>query len=101
MECGLRRSKIAGFSNWLRQWQQFDLACLWLANSKFIGIDLSEIHIDHANEAAKELDLKNIEFRKMDVMEMTAEDFGRFDYITAHGLFSGYLISFAKSACTL
>jgi len=59
-----------------------------LPNSKFIGIDLSEIHIDHANEAAKELDLKNIEFRKMDVMEMTAEDFGQFDYITAHGLFS-------------
>ena len=59
-----------------------------LPNSKFVGIDLSEIHIDQANEAAKELDLANIEFRKIDVMQMTAEDFGKFDYITAHGLFS-------------
>lgn len=59
-----------------------------LPNSKFVGIDLSEIHIDQANAAAKELALSNIEFRKMDVMEMTAETFGRFDYITAHGLFS-------------
>ena len=59
-----------------------------LLNSKFVGIDLSEIHIDQANAAAQELDLTNIEFRKTDVMEMTVEDFGRFDYITAHGLFS-------------
>jgi SAM-dependent methyltransferase len=59
-----------------------------LPNAKFVGIDLSQIHIEQANTAAKELDLTNIEFRKMDVMEMTVDDFGRFDYITAHGLFS-------------
>ena len=59
-----------------------------LPNSRFFGIDLSEIHIDQANAAAKELELSNIEFRRMDVMEMTVDDFGRFDYITAHGLFS-------------
>ena len=59
-----------------------------LPNSRFVGIDLSEIHIDQANIAAKELELSNVEFRKMDVMEMTVDDFGRFDYITAHGLFS-------------
>jgi SAM-dependent methyltransferase len=59
-----------------------------LPNSHFVGIDLSLIHIDQANAAAKELELSNIEFRRMDVMEMSVEDFGRFDYITAHGLFS-------------
>ncbi|MFL6468761.1 MAG: methyltransferase regulatory domain-containing protein, partial [Pyrinomonadaceae bacterium] len=59
-----------------------------LPNSKFVGIDLSEIHIDQGNAAAKELELTNIEFQKVDVMEMAADDFGRFDYITAHGLFS-------------
>ena len=59
-----------------------------LPNSKFFGIDLSQTHIDQANAAARELELSNIEFRQIDVMEMTAEDFGRFDYITAHGLFS-------------
>ena len=37
---------------------------------------------------SKELELHNIDFRKMDVMEMSAKDFGKFDYITAHGLFS-------------
>ena len=59
-----------------------------LPNSRFVGIDLSEIHIDQANTAAKKLELSNVEFRKMDVMEMTVGDFGRFDYITAHGLIS-------------
>src|SRR5207248_9738398 len=38
--------------------------------------------------AAAELGLANIEFRQMDVMEMTVDDFGTFDYITAHGLIS-------------
>ena len=59
-----------------------------LPSSKFVGIDLSQIHIDLANAAAKELKLSNIEFRKTDVMEMTADDFGSFDYITAHGFLS-------------
>ena len=59
-----------------------------LPDSKFVGIDLSRIHIDQANAAVQELKLSNIEFRKTDLMEMTAADFGRFDYITAHGLFS-------------
>ena len=59
-----------------------------LPNSRFVGIDLSGIHIDQANAAAKELELANIDFRKMDVMELSVDDFGQFDYITAHGLFS-------------
>ena len=57
-----------------------------LSNSHFVGIDLSQTHIDLANQATKELDLNNIEFRQMDVMDMTREEFGEFDYITAHGL---------------
>jgi SAM-dependent methyltransferase len=59
-----------------------------LPNSHFVGIDLSQTHIDQANAAAKDLDLANVEFRKMDVMEMSVDSFGRFDYVTAHGLFS-------------
>lgn len=59
-----------------------------LPHSHFVGIDLSQIHIDQAKAACGELELSNIEFRQMDLMEMTVEDFGRFDYITAHGLFS-------------
>src|SRR5438105_10191849 len=59
-----------------------------LPNARFVGVDLSRKHIDQANESAAELNLSNIEFRQMDVMEMTIDDFGPFDYITAHGLVS-------------
>ena len=41
-----------------------------LPDSKFVGIDLSRIHIDQANAAVQELKLSNIEFRKTDLMEM-------------------------------
>jgi SAM-dependent methyltransferase len=59
-----------------------------LPDSEFVGIDLSEKHIEKANASANELGLKNITFQKMDVLEITVDDFGRFDFITAHGLFS-------------
>src|SRR5436190_22202783 len=57
-----------------------------LPDSKFVGIDFSEVHIARAQKSAAEINIPNIEFRQMNVMDMTAEDFGRFDYITAHGL---------------
>ncbi len=57
-------------------------------SSKFVGIDLSENQIADAKKGAAELNLTNVEFRQIDVMEMTAQDFGKFDYITAHGLIS-------------
>lgn len=59
-----------------------------LPNAEFVGIDLSEIHIEKAKRSAEELALSNITVAKMDVMEMSETDFGKFDYITAHGLFS-------------
>ena len=59
-----------------------------LPNASFVGIDLSEKHVEMATASAAELDLTNIKFRKMDVMEMKVDDFGEYDYITAHGLFS-------------
>lgn len=57
-------------------------------SSEFIGIDLSENHIADAKKGVAELNLTNIEFRQIDVMDMTVQDFGKFDYITAHGLIS-------------
>ncbi|MEO6587890.1 MAG: class I SAM-dependent methyltransferase [Pyrinomonadaceae bacterium] len=59
-----------------------------LPNAHFVGVDLAENHIAKAKKSAEELSLKNIEFHQLDVMKMTVEDFGKFDYITAHGLFS-------------
>lgn len=59
-----------------------------LQDSKFVGVDISGKHIEQAKEWANELNLKNIEFQEIDVMNMTVEDYGKFDYITAHGLIS-------------
>lgn len=55
---------------------------------KFVGVDLSINHISQANAAAQELNLSNIEFQRLDVMLIDFEQFGKFDYIIAHGLFS-------------
>jgi methyltransferase-like protein/SAM-dependent methyltransferase len=59
-----------------------------LPESEFIGIDLSENQIDEANKTAKYLELKNVSFFSKDVLEMSEETYGKFDYIIAHGLFS-------------
>ena len=56
--------------------------------SEFVGIDLSENHINDAKKGAEELNLPNISFRQIDVMQMNADEFGKFDYIIAHGLIS-------------
>lgn len=59
-----------------------------LPESKFVGVDLSRVHIDLANRGAGELGLNNLEFHCEDVMKFTRERFGEFDYIIAHGLYS-------------
>lgn len=59
-----------------------------LRGARFVGIDLGEKHIEDAKRDAESLGLTNLEFRRMDVMDITEEEFGRFDYIVAHGLFS-------------
>lgn len=59
-----------------------------LQNAHFVGVDLAKNHIETAKRSVEELNLKNIEFHQIDVMKMSVEDFGKFDYITAHGLFS-------------
>jgi len=56
--------------------------------SKFLGIDLSQTHIDQANAAVAELGINNAMFRQLDVMDLDEDELGEFDYITAHGLFS-------------
>lgn len=59
-----------------------------LPEARFVGVDLAENHIVDAKKAAEELNLSNVEFYQMDVLEMSAEKFGKFDYVIAHGLFS-------------
>lgn len=59
-----------------------------LPGATFIGVDLAQNHIDDARQGAAELGLTNLDFRRMDVADMSVAEFGRFDYIVAHGLFS-------------
>ena len=59
-----------------------------LPNARFVGIDLGKEHIAEAIAEADALGLKNVRFAQMDVMEMSESDFGKFDFIIAHGLFS-------------
>ena len=55
--------------------------------SEFLGVDLSGLSIAAGTKNVAELGLKNIELRHCDIMDVTAE-FGRFDYIIAHGVYS-------------
>lgn len=57
-------------------------------DAEFVGIDLSPVQIEQANELKEKLELKNIRFEALDLMKMNAENFGKFDYIYTHGVFS-------------
>lgn len=59
-----------------------------IPEGSFVGIDLSKKHIDNAKSAAQEIGLSNVEFYEIDVLQVNAEKFGKFDYIIAHGLYS-------------
>lgn len=59
-----------------------------LPNSRFVGIDLSEVHINDAKLAAGSLDLANVTFHQEDVVELEPGEIGEFDFIIAHGLYS-------------
>ena len=62
------------------------MACRW-PGARFLGIDLSEVHVQQAQETAVELGLGNIEFRHQSITDPGPE-LGTFDYILAHGVYS-------------
>ena len=72
----------------LRKREQLIFLAFNLPDAEFVGVDLAENHIAYAKNAAQELNLSNTEFHRLDIMKMTTEDFGKFDYIIAHGLYS-------------
>jgi methyltransferase-like protein/cyclopropane fatty-acyl-phospholipid synthase-like methyltransferase len=53
----------------------------------FVGIDLSKVQIDEANQHVNSLGLKNIEFHNCSITDIE-EKFGKFDYIICHGVIS-------------
>jgi 2-polyprenyl-3-methyl-5-hydroxy-6-metoxy-1,4-benzoquinol methylase len=58
-----------------------------LPDSRFIGFDFAPSGIARAQRLANELGLTNIEFRTLDLRAFPM-DYGEFDYIIAHGLYS-------------
>src|SRR6266403_2018166 len=59
-----------------------------LPESEFIGLDLARRPIASGQSCVQELGLPNISLHTMDVCDASAERFGRFDFIIAHGLYS-------------
>ena len=60
---------------------------LGLPQSEFVGIDLAASAVAQGQEMARAVGLKNLSLRAGSVMDLGA-DFGQFDYIIAHGLYS-------------
>lgn len=58
-----------------------------LPDSEFVGVDLSPRQIDIGQTAVRDLALDNISLHAADIMDMGPE-WGEFDYIIAHGLYS-------------
>jgi methyltransferase-like protein/SAM-dependent methyltransferase len=58
-----------------------------LPHSRFLGIDLSRVHIAAAQKTAGRIGAGNIEFRCQDMLDFP-EGEGEFDYIIAHGVYS-------------
>jgi len=62
------------------------MACA-LPASNFIGIDLSEREIADGKEVVGDLGLTNIELKHLSILDI-GPDFGKFDYIICHGVYS-------------
>jgi methyltransferase-like protein/2-polyprenyl-3-methyl-5-hydroxy-6-metoxy-1,4-benzoquinol methylase len=58
-----------------------------LPESEFVGVDLAAHPIANGNARSAALGLKNIELRRLDLMEI-GKEIGQFDYIMVHGLYS-------------
>ncbi|TAL33867.1 MAG: methyltransferase domain-containing protein [Alphaproteobacteria bacterium] len=58
-------------------------------SAECLGIDFSQVEIDEANALKAFAKLKNLEFRRQDILEFDVSgNKGAFDYIICHGVFS-------------
>ena len=55
---------------------------------RFCGIDLMAAHIESARRLAAESGIENVEFHAADFAAAIETDFGGFDYVVAHGIYS-------------
>ena len=58
-----------------------------LPGARFVGIDLSPRQIQEGRTTIEALGLRNIELEPISLMDV-GEDFGRFDYVICHGVYS-------------
>lgn len=58
-----------------------------LPEANCLGIDLAAAGIEKGNALIQQLGLKNVTLHQIDILEI-GKDFGQFDYIIAHGLYS-------------
>jgi methyltransferase-like protein/SAM-dependent methyltransferase len=58
-----------------------------LPDSEFVGIDFSATQINAGRQVIAALQLDNINLQQQNLLDL-APDFGRFDYIIAHGVYS-------------
>ena len=59
-----------------------------LPESEFVGLDLASRPIASGQDFAAKLGLPNITLHSMDLCEARVEEFGHFDFIIAHGVYS-------------
>ena len=57
-------------------------------SGRFCGIDAMPAHIDEAQRFAAECAIENVEFQAADFATATESNFGGFDYIVSHGVYS-------------
>ena len=55
---------------------------------RFCGIDFMSAHIENAQRFAAECAIENVEFYAADFSDAAETDFGEFDYIVSHGVYS-------------
>src|SRR3954454_14195896 len=58
-----------------------------MPDAQFVGIDLSPRQIANGRATLATLGIGNVTFRAMSLLDI-GDDFGRFDYIICHGVFS-------------
>lgn len=56
--------------------------------AEFVGIDFMPVHIANSRKVAKQGGLANARFCELSFADACREDFGQFDYIVAHGVYS-------------
>jgi SAM-dependent methyltransferase len=58
-----------------------------LPDAHFVGVDYSSVQINMGRKIAGELGIRNLDLRDISILDI-GDDFGEFDYIISHGVFS-------------